>query len=191
MKKVIIPTLVIALIAAMSLTQSCSKSSSTPPAPTPTTTLYDSLGGTAMVQDPNAPTGTMIEQGYLTIRSVVDSAIFVIAADNNINSYFTVLLTEVGAGNLSGYEALSNNLTTFFAVGTGAKDYTYGGKSMHDAHDPTLNSRIPAQVGNDDFTSFEGDVVAGAGQNGVPSTSPIVASLGRIMESLRTSVVSQ
>jgi hypothetical protein len=189
MKKSIIATMIITLAAAVMFTQSCSKSSNgSTPVPA---TLYDTLGGTVKVQDPNAAAGIMIEKGYLTLRSVVDSSIFVIAADTAINTYFTVLLAEVTSGNLSGFQALSANLSNFFAVGTGAKDYTYTGKTMHDAHDPTINSRISAKVMDDDFTEFETDVVAGAGKNGVPSNSPIVASLGRIMESLRTSVVNQ
>ncbi len=56
---------------------------------------------------------------------MVDSAIFIIAADPAINGYFKVLLTEVGNGNLSGYQKLSANLSNFVAVATGAKDYTY------------------------------------------------------------------
>ncbi len=77
---------------------SCDKNNDSNPATT--LTLYDSLGGTVMVQDPAAPAGTMIETGRLGIRSVVDSTIFVIAADNQINGYFGVLLAEVTAGRL-------------------------------------------------------------------------------------------
>ena len=68
-----------------------------------------------MVQDPTASAGTMIEAGRLGIRSVVDSAIFVIAADDSINNYFNVLLAEVTAGDLSGFQELSKNLTDFFS----------------------------------------------------------------------------
>ncbi len=189
MKKVTIFSVILCLVLGTTILQSCKKSDSTP-APAVTATLYDSLGGTAMVADP-ANSGQMIEQGRLTIRSVVDSAIFVIAADTAINRYFTVLLSEVTAGNLSGFDELSKNLTDFFCVGTGAKDFTYSGLSMHNAHDPALNNRISAKVQDDDFTEFELDVVAGAGKNGVPSTSPVVASLGRVLESLRTAVVNQ
>src|SRR5690242_17093027 len=115
-----------------------------------TLTLYDSLGGTAMVQDPANP-GSMIESGRLGIRSVVDSTIFVIAADNRINSYFSVLLAEVTAGDLSGFQALSENLTDFFCVATGAKNFTYAGLSMTDAHDPAKNPRINEKVASGDF----------------------------------------
>src|ERR1044071_1495224 len=71
-----------------------------PPAP-PAPTLYERLGGTTMVDDPAAP-GTMIEQGYLGLRSVVDSTIFVIAGDPQLQPYFAVLLTEVGNNDLTG-----------------------------------------------------------------------------------------
>ena len=46
------------------------------PDPTPADpTLYQRVGGTTMVDDPANP-GTQIEQGRLTLRSVVDSSIF-------------------------------------------------------------------------------------------------------------------
>jgi hypothetical protein len=61
----------------------------------------------------------MIEKGYLGIRTVVDSAIFIIAVDTTINGYFQLLLGEVGSGNLSGYQRLSLNLSNFVAVATG------------------------------------------------------------------------
>jgi hypothetical protein len=88
-----------------------------------------------MISDP-AQAGATIEKGRLLIRNIIDSAIFVIAGDTAINGHFTTLLSEVGSGNLSGFQALSKNLTDFVAVATGAKDYSYGGKSMIAAHDP-------------------------------------------------------
>ena len=166
---------------------SCSKSSSTPTAPT----LYDSLGGTALVQDPAAATGTTIEKGRLLIRSILDSTVFVIAADTQINTYFTVLLSEIGMGNLSGYQALSKNLTDFVCVGTGAKDFTYTGKTMTAAHNPSTNPRISMLVDNGDFTEFETDLFAGALKNGVPASTPALMSVGRIVESLRSVIVQR
>ena len=98
--------------------------------------MYDSLGGTATVSDPaTSPTAT-IEKGRLLIRNIIDSTIFTIAADDSINVYFKTLLTEVTAGNYSGFDELSKNLTDFVCVGTGAKDYTYTGLSMMVAHTP-------------------------------------------------------
>lgn len=188
MKKVSFLAIIIGLTTTVCFTTSCSKSSSngTPVAPT----LYDSLGGTAMVNDP-AHSGTMIEQGRLTVRSVVDSTIFVIAADNSLNGFFKVLLAEVTAGNTSGFQALSKNLTDFVCAGAGAKDFTYGGKTMVAAHDPAQNSRMNGKANTANFTQFEVDLTAGAKKNGVSSTASVFVSLAKIVESLRTQVVQQ
>lgn len=56
-------------------------------------TLYDSLGGTKLVTDPRKA-GTSIESGRLLVRSIIDSTIFVIAADPSINGHFTALLVK-------------------------------------------------------------------------------------------------
>jgi len=186
MKKTIL--FAIAVTCSVAFFNACTKSSSSPTASTASLTLYDSLGGTTMVADP-AHSGSMIEKGRLTIRSVVDSTIFVIAADTSINDAFKVLLTEVGQGNLSGFQALSTNLTDFICVGTGAKDFTYGGKSMTDAHNPATNPRMTGKADNGDFNSFEADLTKGAAKNGVPSTAPVFVSLAKIVESLRGQVV--
>ncbi len=187
MKTTALLSAIIGMAITASLMGSCKKSSSTP-APKPT--LYDSLGGTALVADP-ATTGATIEKGRLLIRNIIDSTIFVIAGDTAINGHFTTLLSEVGMGNLTGFEALSKNLTDFVAVGTGAKDYTYGGKSMVAAHDPAQNSRMNGKADNSDFNAFEVDLFAGAGKAGVPSTTPALISVGKIVESLRSQVVQQ
>lgn len=165
---------------------SCKKSDTAPAKPT----LYDSLGGTAMVSDPANPS-IMIEKGRLLIRNIVDSTIFVIAGDTAINGHFTTLLSEVSQGNMSGFDALSKNLTDFVAVGTGAKDYTYGGKSMTAAHDPAQNPRMNGKADNSDFNAFEADLLTGAGKAGVPSNNPALISVGKIVESLRSQVVQQ
>ena len=62
-------------IASGSLFTSCSDDDSAAPQ-----TLYQKLGGTTMVADPNNP-GQMIEQGRLSYRSVVDSTITLIVSD--------------------------------------------------------------------------------------------------------------
>lgn len=188
MKKASILILTLGLVSASLIVQSCNKDDNPPV--TPQLTLYDSLGGTTMVTDPTN-SSQKIEQGRLTIRSVVDSTIFVIAADSRINSYFQVLLTEVGNGNLSGFQALSKNLTDFIAVGTGAKNYTYTGLSMQAAHDPAQNPRMNGKAEDDDFNAFEEDLVAGAGKNGIMPDNPALQSLARIVESLRGAVVQQ
>lgn len=73
MKKASISALAISLLMSAFIVQSCNKDDNPPV--TPQLTLYDSLGGTTMVTDPASPS-EKIEQGRLTIRSVVDSAIF-------------------------------------------------------------------------------------------------------------------
>lgn len=181
MKKIIISLSVLGLSSIALFTQSCKKNETTV-----TPTLYDTLGGTSKVADP-ANSGMTIEKGRLAIRSVVDSAIFVIAADAEINKYFSVLLSEVTSGNTTGLEALSKNLTDFVCVATGAKDFTYGGKSMVAAHNPATNSRMNGKADNGDFDAFEADLVTGAHQNGVPDA--IIARLGAIVETLRSQVV--
>jgi hypothetical protein len=181
-------TAVVALILGMGgvlvLNQSCSKKSSSPA----TMTLYDSLGGSAMVADP-ANAGKSVEKGYLGIRTVVDSAIFIIAADTAINGYFQVLLGEVTSGNTSGFQKLSTNLSTFIAVATGAKDYTYTGLSMHDAHNPATNPRITMTVASDDFDEFVKDVAASATKNGLPSY--LIARLGALLYTVESQVVQR
>ncbi|TDW96852.1 globin family protein [Dinghuibacter silviterrae] len=177
-------TFLLGLFIALSMFPSCSKSSKNSSQPT----LYDSLGGTAMVSDP-ANSGQMIEKGRLGIRSVVDSAIFVIAGDDSINPYFMTLLAEVGANNFSGFNALSKNLTDFFCVGTGAKDYTYSGLSMSNAHNPATNHRISNKVTAGAFNEFIVDVVIAANKNGLPAN--LTASVGRVIESQMSVVVQR
>lgn len=187
MKTMKVIALAIALGSTAMFVQSCSKSSSST---STQPTLYDSLGGTTMVTDP-ASTSTKIEAGRLLIRNIVDSAIFVIAADSKINGFFKVLLAEVTAGNTSGFSALSKNLTDFVCVGTGAKNFTYGGKSMAAAHDPAQNSRMNGKAASADMDEFEVDLVAGANKAGVASNNPALGSVARIVESLRSVVVQK
>lgn len=151
-------------------------------------TLYEKLGGTTMVADPANP-GQMIEKGRLGLRSVVDSTIFVIVGEGKITQYFTPLLTEVGAGNTTGLAALSKSLTDFFCVGTGAKNFTYAGKNMKDAHDPAKNPRMALKSDNGDMDIFIQSVVKGAQQNNVPAN--LISEVGVILESLRADVVQR
>ncbi len=176
----------------MSLTQvSCKKDdnddmTTTPPATT--MTLYDSLGGTTMVQDP-ADASKMIEKGRLGIRSVVDSTIFVIAADPKLNGFFTTLLTEVGNNELSGFSELSENLTDFFCVATGAKNFTYKGMSMKDAHNPAKNPRMNGMAANADFDQFVNDLVTGAKKCGL--SDQLIGQVGAVVETTRGDVVQK
>lgn len=173
------------------LITACKKDDDTTPTPTPTPsspTLYQQVGGTTMVDDPAHP-GEMIEQGYLSLRSVVDSSIFVVAADPNMQPFFAVLLGEVGNGNTTGLSALSRNLTDFFAAATGSTNHAYGGRNMVNAHDPSTNTRMTGHATNASMDSFIADVVVGAQQNNVPAD--IIAQFGTLMESLRSQIVQQ
>lgn len=161
--------------------QSCSKSHTTA-----TMTLYDSLGGTTMVSDP-ANAGQTIEKGRLGIRTVVDSAIFIIAGDTAINVFFKTLLAEVTSGNTSGFQKLSKNLTDFIAVATGAKDYTYTGLSMKNAHNPATNPRMNGKADSHDFDVFVTDVAASAQKNGL--NAQLIGRLGTLLYSVKADVV--
>jgi len=189
MKNIKFLPITLLLVTGLLVIEACSKKSESTPPPTHTgTTLYDSLGGTALTTDPTH-SGAMIEKGRLAIRNVVDSTIFVIAADSRINGHFTVLLSEVTKGDLSGFTDLSENLTTFVSGATGAKDYIYIGLSMTDAHNPATNPRMNGKASNADFDAFVSDLVAGANKNKVPAH--FINSLGAIVETLRGQVVQQ
>jgi len=177
---------VLGLVAIFAVMESCKKDKNTE---TPTKmTLYDSLGGTTMVSDP-ANAGMMIEKGRLGLRSVVDSAIFVIAGDSKLNGFFTVLLAEVTSGNTSGFQALSKNLTDFFCVATGAKNFKYGGKSMVAAHDPAQNARMNGKAANADFDEFIVDLVVAAKKNGL--SDQLIGQVGKLVETVRPAVVQK
>jgi hypothetical protein len=48
------------------------------------------------------------------------------------------------------------------AAAAGAKDYSYTGLSMTNAHNPTANPRMTGKVGSQDFDVFVTDVAASA-----------------------------
>lgn len=137
-----------------------------------TPSLYERVGGTTMVADPKNP-GVQIEKGRLTLRAVVDSSIFVIAADTQLQKYFPVLFAELGMNNTSGLSALSESLTDFFCVATGSTNpnYAYTGKNMKDAHDPAKNNRMGLKANKADFDQFVADIGKGLAQNGVTSAN--------------------
>jgi len=186
MKKLSFLPIAVAVLFSVLVIESCSKSNPSSMKTTIGTTLYDSLGGTTLVADPTHA-GAMIEKGRLGIRNVIDSTIFVIAADSRINAHFAVLLAEFTKGDLSGFTDLSENLTTFVSGATGAKDYIYIGLSMHDAHDPAVNSRITGKATSADFDAFVSDLAAGANKNKLPAN--LLNSVAAIVETLRGQVV--
>jgi len=185
MKKAVLLLCAASVVTAMSVMPSCKKKDTNT---TATMTLYDSLGGTTMVSDPSN-SGQMIEKGRLGIRSVVDSTIFVIAADTALNKFFPVLLAEVTANNLSGFSALSKNLTDFFCYATGSKNTTYSGKSMVAAHDPAQNSRMNGKASSADFDRFVADLVVGAKKVGL--SDQLIGRVGAVVNTTRTQVVQK
>lgn len=171
----------------------CSDDDDTAPV-TPNPTLYQKLGGTTMVADPNNP-GQMIEKGRLSYRSVVDSTITLIVADivagadGNFGAHFAPLVAEVSGGNTTNVAVLSDNLTDFFSANTGGgATNTYNGLDMVTAHNPAMNPRMGANSTNADYDKFIGHVGAAAGLNGVTDPA-IISEVVAVLESLRTQVV--
>lgn len=181
-------------ILCISLT-ACSKDDdeSTPSKPS----IYQRLGGTTLVQDPDAPTGTMIEAGRLSYRKVVNSTVQLIVADiqagapGNLSAHFSPLLAEVGAGNTTNLAILTDNLTDFFSYNTGGTNAVnkYEGKNMVDAHNPATNPRMGVKSTNADYDKFEGYVGAAAQANGVAANTELYADLVTVLESLRSPIV--
>ena len=187
MKKSILFVLGLALTSSLVLTSCKDDDKDDMTNTTPTTpSLYTQVGGTTMVNDP-ANQGQMIEAGRLALRSVVDSTIFVIAADSRLAEHFGPLLSEVGSGNTSNLAVLSENLTDFFAVALGSENDTYVGLNMVDAHNPNENPRMGVVSTDADFDAFVEDLVIGAQQNGVPNE--IIGQIGAVVETLRGDVV--
>ena len=90
---------------------------------------------------------------------------------------------------MSGFSALSKNLTDFISIGAGATSYTYTGDSMKDAHDPAKNPRMAEKAANADMDAFIDDVVKGAKKVGVPDAQ--IAKVGAVLESLRADIVQK
>ncbi len=172
---------------------SCSSDDNDPVVPA---SIYERLGGTTMVADPDNP-GQMIEQGRLSYRKVINSTVGLIVADvqsnaaGNLGVHFTPLLTEVGAGNTTNLAILVDNLTDFFSFNTGGTNAvnTYSGLDMVAAHNPAVNARMGTTSTNADFTKFEGYVGAAAVANGVAANTELYADIVEVLESLRDPVV--
>jgi hypothetical protein len=146
-------------------------------------TFYDSLGGTAPVSDP-ANYGQTVEQGYLTIRSIVDSALLIIQADTLINSYFSIMVNEDTLHTApTEYDKLSLNITNFIAVAAGAKDYTYTGPDMFAAHNPDSNAFVPTPVDSAAFNEFAYDLAQSAIQQPPPYvlSNQLISQLGTLL----------
>jgi hypothetical protein len=182
------------VVAGFALT-SCSNDDDSAPTPEELS-LYEKLGGTTMVADPNNP-GQMIEQGRLSYRSVVDSTVTLIVADivagadGNLAPHFAPLLAEVGAGNTTNLALLSKNLTDFFSANTGGgATNTYSRLNMVDAHNPAVNPRMGTTSSNADYTKFIGYVGGAAGLNGVTDAN-LINEVVAVLESLRDPIVQE
>ncbi len=172
---------------------SCSDSDNDTPPPA---SIYERLGGTTMVADPDNP-GQMIEQGRLSYRKVVNSTVGLIVADvqsganGNLSAHFAPLLAEVGAGNTTNLAILTDNLTDFFSFNTGGTNpvNTYNGADMATAHNPAMNPRMGVKSTDADYTKFEGYVGAAAQANGVAANTQLYADVVAVLESLRPTIV--
>ncbi|MCU0349969.1 MAG: hypothetical protein MUF43_03965 [Flavobacterium sp.] len=158
--------------------------------------LYQKLGGTTMVADPNNP-GQMIEQGRLSYRSVVDSTITLIVSDivagaeGNLGAHFAPVISEALSGNATNVAILSKNLTDFFSANTGGgATNTYSGLNMVAAHDPAQNPRMGKKSNNAEYDKFIGYVGAAAGLNGVTDQA-LIGEVVAVLESLRAPIVQE
>ena len=184
------------LIAASASLASCSNDDEK--APAEKATIYERLGGSSMVSDPDN-SGQMIEKGRLSFRKVVNSTIGLIVADvqsnasGNLQAHFAPLLAETGTTQATNIAKLSDNLTDFFSFNTGGKNAvnTYSGLNMVAAHDPAKNPRMGTKASSADFTKFEGYVGAAANANGVASNTELYTDIVAVLESLRTPIVQK
>lgn len=164
--------------------------------PTVSPSIYQRLGGTTLVSDPDNP-GQMIEQGRLSYRKVINTTVGLIVADvqsnatGNLGAHFAPLLTEVGNGNTTNLAILVDNLTDFFSFNTGGTNAvnTYSGRDMVSAHNPAQNPRMGVTSTDANFTKFEGYVGAAAVQNGVGANTQLYTDIVAVLESLRDPVV--
>ena len=186
-------TLSVLIIASATLT-SCSNDDDAP-APMKAS-IYERLGGTKMVADPDN-SGQMIEQGRLSYRSVVDSTITLIVSDivvgapGNLGEHFAPVISEALSGNTTNVAILSDNLTDFFSANTGGgATNTYTGLNMVAAHDPAQNPRMGKKSNNAEYDKFIGYVGAAAGLNGVTDPA-LINEVVAVLESLRAPIVQE
>jgi hypothetical protein len=83
--KAVFLTMILAAVTIGVMMNSCKKVKAALPQAYPP--LYDTLGGTTPVVDPE-DTSHMIEKGYLTIRTIVDTTMFTFASDPLIGAFF-------------------------------------------------------------------------------------------------------
>ncbi len=190
-------TLGVLLVTAAAFT-SCSKDEDAPVIPMEKASIYERLGGTKMVPDPDN-TGKMIEAGRLSYRKVVNRTIGLIVADvqanatGNLSAHFAPLLAETGDTQATNIAKLSDNLTDFFSYNTGGTNAvnTYSGLNMVATHDPAKNPRMGTKINAAEYTKFEGYVGAAANENGVAANTELYTDIVAVLESLRTPIVQK
>lgn len=191
-------TLSVLIVASATLTSCNNDDDDATPMPTEKASIYERLGGSKMVSDPDN-SGQMIEQGRLSYRKVVNSAIGLIVADvqssaaGNLQAHFAPLLAETGDTQATNIAKLSDNLTDFFSFNTGGTNAvnTYSGMNMVATHDPAQNPRMGTKASNADYTKFEGYVGAAANANGVASNTELYTDIVAVLESLRSPIVQK
>lgn len=196
MKNFLKITLGVVLLTAATFT-SCSNDDDAS-SPVVKASIYERLGGTKMVADPDN-SGQMIEQGRLSFRKVVNSTIGLIVADvqsnatGNLQAHFAPVLAETGTTQATSIAKLSDNLTDFFSFNTGGTNAvnTYSGLNMVAAHDPAINSRMGTKSSSADYTKFVGYVGAAANANGVASNTELYNDIVVVLESLRAPIVQK
>jgi hypothetical protein len=184
-----------AVVIGASCFTSCSSDDSTPAA---TPSIYERLGGSTLVDDPDSSDPAVkVEAGRLAYRKVVNTTIGLIVADiqagatGNLNAHFAPLLAETGATQATNLAELSDNLTDFFSFNTGGTNAvnTYSGLDMVAAHNPAVNSRMGVKATDANYTKFEGYVGAAAVQNGVAANTQLYTDIVAVLESLRDPIV--
>ncbi len=183
---------------------SCSKKNNGNGTSLASTPLYDTLGwfiqggtgtvagsGTVMINDPSN-SGTKIQAGRLAIRTVVNQALGVVAADPKMAVYFPTLLAEAGAGNTTGYNHLLNTFTDFVQQAVSGQ-MIYMGLSMKAAHNFASNKRFGSSTAtvadSASFNVFIGDVVTAAQSLNVPNS--VIGQLGVLLVSVEGDVVQK
>lgn len=188
-------------IASATAFSACHKNDN-PPETLATSPLYDTLGwfiqgamgpvegnGIKMIADPDH-SGSQVQAGRLAIRTVVNKALPIIAADPQLSVYFPTLIAELGAGNKTGYSDLLESFTNFVQQGvSGQKVYT--GKTMLASHNFKTYNRFGdaahPTADSADFDQFVGDIVIAANSLKVPTS--VINQLGKLLYSTEGDVV--
>ncbi len=188
---------------------SCKKSTSSADNHLASTPLYDTLGwfiqggkgsvagqGTVMVNDPDN-SGQKIQAGRLAIRTVVKTALPMIAGNAQLSVYFPTLIGELGANNSTGLSELLTNFTDFVQQAVSGQTGIYSGLSMVQAHrfttsesmggNPRFGDANHLTADSSDFNVFVGVVAQAATKLNVPNS--VIGQLGALLFTTEGDVV--